>query len=148
MHRALAQGELVRGTTSPNPPVGAVVLAADGRLVGEGATAPAGGPHAEIVALAAAGDAARGGTVVVTLEPCAHTGRTGPCTAALIEAGVAKVIYAVADPNPVAAGGAETLREAGIAVHAGLDSQAAVSGALRPWLHAVQTGRPFVTWKY
>ena len=80
MLRALALGETARGVTSPNPPVGAVILAADGSFAGEGATAPVGGPHAEVVALAAAGDRARGGTAVVTLEPCAHTGRTGPCT--------------------------------------------------------------------
>jgi diaminohydroxyphosphoribosylaminopyrimidine deaminase/5-amino-6-(5-phosphoribosylamino)uracil reductase len=148
MHRALAQGELVRGNTSPNPPVGAVILAADGSLVGEGATTPAGGPHAEVVALAAAGESARGGTVVVTLEPCAHTGRTGPCTEALIAAGIAKVIYALDDPNPAATGGADQLREAGIEVHAGADATVAAAGALRPWLHAVQSGRPYVTWKY
>ncbi|HEU5006588.1 MAG TPA: hypothetical protein VFT67_06430, partial [Jatrophihabitantaceae bacterium] len=106
MRRALALGKTVRGSTSPNPPVGAVILAADGTLAGEGATAPVGGPHAEVVALAAAGANARGGTAVVTLEPCAHTGRTGPCTQALLDAGVAKVIYAVDDPNPAASGGA------------------------------------------
>ena len=148
MHRALVQGERVRGTTSPNPPVGAVVLAPDGRLVGEGATAPAGGPHAEIVALEAAGEAARGGTIVVTLEPCAHTGRTGPCTEAIIAAGIATVIYAVDDPNPDAAGGAAALRAAGLTVHAGVEGTAAADGALRPWLHAVQSGRPYVTWKF
>ena len=148
MHRALAQGELVRGQTSPNPPVGAVILAADGTLAGEGGTAPAGGPHAEIVALAAAGDAARGGTAVVTLEPCAHFGRTGPCTDALIEAGIVKVIYAVDDPNPAANGGAARLREAGLQVVSDVESPAAATGALRPWLHAVQSGRPYVTWKY
>jgi diaminohydroxyphosphoribosylaminopyrimidine deaminase/5-amino-6-(5-phosphoribosylamino)uracil reductase len=148
MHRALVLAETVRGTTSPNPPVGAVVLDTSGRLVGEGATAPAGGPHAEVVALAAAGDTARGATVVVSLEPCAHTGRTGPCTDALIEAGVARVVYAVDDPNPEAAGGASRLREAGVEVAAGLEADEARNGALRPWLFAVQAGRPFVTWKY
>lgn len=148
MHRALVLGETVRGRTSPNPPVGAVILDTDQKLVGEGATAPAGGPHAEIVALQAAGAAARGGTAVVTLEPCNHTGLTGPCTEALIEAGVAKVVYAVDDPNPAAAGGAAALREAGIAVVAGVAQTDATAGALRPWLFAVQSGRPFVTWKY
>src|SRR5437667_8060189 len=103
MHRALALAETVRGRTSPNPAVGAVVLDAEGNLAGEGATAPAGGPHAEIAALRAARTAARGGTAVVTLEPCAHTGRTGPCVAALLKAGVARVVYAVDDPNPDAA---------------------------------------------
>jgi diaminohydroxyphosphoribosylaminopyrimidine deaminase/5-amino-6-(5-phosphoribosylamino)uracil reductase len=148
MHRALVLGEAARGRTSPNPAVGAVLLAPDGRLVGEGATAPAGGPHAEVVALAAAGSAARGSTAVVTLEPCAHVGRTGPCTDALIAAGVVRVVYAVDDPNPAAAGGAEILRQRGVDVVAGVEEHAAASGALRPWLHAVRTGRPYVTWKY
>lgn len=148
MHRALALAVTVRGRTSPNPPVGAVILDTDGRLAGEGATAPVGGPHAEITALRAAGPAARGGTAVVTLEPCAHTGRTGPCTEALLAAGVAAVVYAVDDPNPVAAGGADDLRAAGVRVVAGVQAQQAAAGALRPWLHAVHTGRPFVTWKF
>jgi diaminohydroxyphosphoribosylaminopyrimidine deaminase/5-amino-6-(5-phosphoribosylamino)uracil reductase len=85
---------------------------------------------------------------VVTLEPCAHTGRTGPCTEALLAAGIAKVIYALDDPNPAASGGAASLRAAGVEVHAGVEANAAASGALRPWLHAVQSGRPYVTWKY
>ena len=148
MRRALALGETVRGRTSPNPPVGAVILAEDGTLAGEGATAPAGGPHAEIAALAAAGDKARGGTAIVTLEPCNHTGRTGPCTQALLAAGVVRVLYAVDDPNPDAAGGADALRAAGIAVVGGVEGLDAARGALRPWLHAVRTARPFVTWKY
>jgi diaminohydroxyphosphoribosylaminopyrimidine deaminase/5-amino-6-(5-phosphoribosylamino)uracil reductase len=148
MHRALALAETVRGHTSPNPAVGATILDPDGQLVGEGATAPPGGPHAEIIALEAAGDLAHGGTAAVTLEPCAHTGRTGPCADALIAAGVAKVIYAVADINPDAAGGADRLREAGVEVVAGIEEHAAASGALRPWLHAVRSGRPFVTWKF
>ncbi len=148
MHRALLLAETVRGSTSPNPAVGAVLLDARGELAGEGATEPAGGAHAEIVALRAAGDAARGGVAVVTLEPCAHTGRTGPCTAALLAAGVAKVVYAVDDPNPEAAGGAQQLRDAGVQVVAGVEEHAAASGALLPWLHATRTGRPFVTWKF
>lgn len=148
MHRALALAETARGRTSPNPPVGAVVLGADETLAGQGVTAPAGGPHAEVVALAVAGEAARGGTAVVTLEPCAHTGRTGPCTEALIAAGVTKVIYAIDDPNPQAAGGADALREAGLTVIAGVAAREAANGALRPWLHAVSSARPFVTWKY
>jgi diaminohydroxyphosphoribosylaminopyrimidine deaminase/5-amino-6-(5-phosphoribosylamino)uracil reductase len=148
MHRALALAETVRGRTSPNPSVGAVILDSQGHLAGEGATEPAGGPHAEIVALRDAGDAAQGGTAVVTLEPCAHTGRTGPCSEALIAAGVGRVVYAVDDPNPEAGGGAERLREAGVEVIAGVDAHAAESGALRPWLHAVRTGRPYVTWKF
>ncbi|MFN2560246.1 MAG: bifunctional diaminohydroxyphosphoribosylaminopyrimidine deaminase/5-amino-6-(5-phosphoribosylamino)uracil reductase RibD [Jatrophihabitans sp.] len=148
MHRALALAETVRGRTSPNPAVGAVILDTSGHLAGEGATRPAGGPHAEVVALEEAGASARGGTAVVTLEPCAHTGRTGPCADALIEAGVAKVIYAVEDPNPEAAGGAARLRDAGVEVIADVEGHAAASGALRPWLHSVRTGRPYVTWKF
>ena len=148
MHRALALAETVRGRTSPNPAVGAVVLDADGMLAGEGATAPAGGPHAEIRALAAAGERARGGSAVVTLEPCAHTGRTPPCTDALLAAGIARVIYAVVDPNPEAAGGAEKLRAAGVELCEGVEADAAASGALGPWLFAMRHGRPFVTWKF
>ena len=148
MHRALVLAETVRGNTAPNPAVGAVVLGVDGQLVGEGATAPAGGPHAEVVALEAAGELARGATVLVTLEPCNHTGRTGPCAEALIAAGVRRVVYAVDDPNPEAAGGAERLREAGVDVVVGLEAEQARAGALRPWLFAVQAGRPYVTWKY
>src|SRR5690349_12875235 len=123
MHRALALGETVRGRTSPNPPVGAVILDADGALAGEGATDPAGGPHAEVNALAAAADKARGGTAVVTLEPCAHTGRTAPCVDALVDAGIAKVIYAVDDPNPEASGGADNLRDRGVDVVGGVDRE-------------------------
>jgi diaminohydroxyphosphoribosylaminopyrimidine deaminase/5-amino-6-(5-phosphoribosylamino)uracil reductase len=148
MHRALALAETVRGRTSPNPAVGAVILGPGDLLAGEGATQPAGGPHAEIVALTAAGAEARGGTAVVTLEPCAHTGRTGPCADALIAAGVARVVYAVDDPNAEAAGGSDRLRAAGVEVFVGLEAHAAQTGALRPWLHSVRTGRPFVTWKF
>jgi diaminohydroxyphosphoribosylaminopyrimidine deaminase/5-amino-6-(5-phosphoribosylamino)uracil reductase len=148
MHRALALAELVRGRTSPNPPVGAVVLDRAGKLAGEGATQPAGGAHAEVVALTRAGDAARGGTAVVTLEPCAHTGQTGPCIEALIDAGISKVVYALDDPNPAATGGAAKLRDAGVLVVGHVETAAATAGALRPWLHAVRSGRPFVTWKF
>src|SRR3954470_5203953 len=113
MGRARELGAAVLGSTSPNPPVGAVVLAADGTVAGEGATAPPGGPHAEIRALAQAGERARGGTAVVTLEPCAHTGRTGPCADALLAAGVARVVVAVPEPTQLAVGGADRLRAAG-----------------------------------
>lgn len=145
---ALDASESVRGTTSPNPPVGAVILDADGRIAGVGATAPPGGPHAEVRALAAAGDRARGGTAVVTLEPCNHTGRTGPCAQALIAAGIRTVYYSVPDPNPIAGGGADTLRAAGITVHPGLGAEAVLQGPLRAWLHRQRTGRPHVTWKF
>src|ERR1700712_2806791 len=144
-------GELaarVAGRTSPNPAVGAVVLDRDGRIVGEGATQPAGKEHAEVVALQAAGSRTIGGTLVVTLEPCNHLGRTGPCTEAVIEAGIVRVIYAVDDPNPVAAGGAQRLREAGLQVLAGVEEAEVLRGVLGPWRHAVTQARPFVTWKF
>ncbi|HEX6341499.1 bifunctional diaminohydroxyphosphoribosylaminopyrimidine deaminase/5-amino-6-(5-phosphoribosylamino)uracil reductase RibD [Umezawaea sp.] len=148
MRRAIAASELVRGTTSPNPPVGAVVLDRDGEVVGVGATQPPGGPHAEVVALAEAGGRARGGTAVVTLEPCSHHGRTPPCTGALLAAGVARVRYAVADPNPKAAGGGAVLRAAGVDAEGGLLAVEVERGPLRAWLHFARTGRPHVTWKY
>ncbi len=147
MARARGLGESVLGTTSPNPPVGAVVLAADGTQAGEGATAPPGGPHAEVVALAAAGERARGGTVVVTLEPCAHTGRTGPCTDALIATGVARVVVAVPEPTGLAGGGAARLRAAGIEVIEGVARREAEEGALAGWLTGVREHRPYVVWK-
>ncbi|HEY2176700.1 MAG TPA: bifunctional diaminohydroxyphosphoribosylaminopyrimidine deaminase/5-amino-6-(5-phosphoribosylamino)uracil reductase RibD [Mycobacteriales bacterium] len=148
MRRALALGRSALGRTSPNPPVGCVLLDESGRVVGEGATAPAGGPHAEIVALREAGSRARGATAVVTLEPCRHVGRTGPCTRALVEAGITRVVYAVDDPDPAAGGGAGDLRAAGVAVEAGLLADEAARGALEAWLFAVRHGRVFVTWKY
>jgi diaminohydroxyphosphoribosylaminopyrimidine deaminase / 5-amino-6-(5-phosphoribosylamino)uracil reductase len=147
MDQALAASIAVHGTTSPNPPVGAVVLDATGIVAGVGATAPPGGPHAEITALRQAGGRARGGTVVVTLEPCAHHGRTPPCTDALRAAGVAAVVFAVADPDSRAAGGASVLRAAGIAVHEGVLAEKVRRGPLRAWLHAVRRRRPHVTWK-
>jgi diaminohydroxyphosphoribosylaminopyrimidine deaminase/5-amino-6-(5-phosphoribosylamino)uracil reductase len=130
-----------------NPRVGAVVLDADGAVVGRGHHRGAGTPHAEVVALAEAGSAARGGTAVVTLEPCDHTGRTGPCSAALLEAGVSRVVYAQADPNPEAAGGAGSLRAAGVEVQAGLmaEESAELNTA---WTFAVRQGRPRVVWKF
>ncbi|MEU5696248.1 bifunctional diaminohydroxyphosphoribosylaminopyrimidine deaminase/5-amino-6-(5-phosphoribosylamino)uracil reductase RibD [Actinosynnema sp. NPDC020468] len=148
MALAIAAGERVRGTTSPNPPVGCVILDASGELVGTGGTRPPGQAHAEVVALAEAGDRARGGTAVVTLEPCAHQGRTPPCADALLRAGVARVVHAVADPNPRAAGGADALRAAGVVVESGLGALEVERGPLRAWLHHARTGRPHVTWKY
>lgn len=147
MARARDLGLRVLGSTSPNPAVGAVVLAADGTPVGEGATAPPGGPHAEVAALAAAAGRARGGTVVVTLEPCAHTGRTGPCVDALIAAGVARVVVAVPEPTELAGGGADRLRAAGIEVELGVEQAEAEAGALAGWLTGVREQRPFVVWK-
>ncbi|GLZ36912.1 bifunctional diaminohydroxyphosphoribosylaminopyrimidine deaminase/5-amino-6-(5-phosphoribosylamino)uracil reductase RibD [Actinokineospora sp. NBRC 105648] len=148
MRSAVARAAAARGTTSPNPPVGCVLLDVTGTEVGAGATQPPGGPHAEVVALRAAGERARGGTAVVTLEPCAHHGRTPPCTDALIAAGVARVVYAVADPNPVASGGARVLADAGVSVEGGLLATEVERGPLRAWLHHARTGRPHVTWKY
>ncbi len=147
MAAARAAADAAVGTTRPNPAVGAVILDAEGRIAGTGATAPAGGPHAEVRALSQAGEAARGGTAVVTLEPCRHTGRTGPCTAALIAAGIAEVHYAVADPGSDSGGGARELAAAGIRVHAGLSETEAAAGALAPWLHRMRTGRPRITVK-
>ncbi|MDS1113661.1 bifunctional diaminohydroxyphosphoribosylaminopyrimidine deaminase/5-amino-6-(5-phosphoribosylamino)uracil reductase RibD [Gordonia westfalica] len=147
MDRAVEASYAAMGVSSPNPPVGAVILAADGTLAGVGATQPPGGPHAEVMALRAAGDAARGGTAIVTLEPCNHTGRTGPCSQALIEAGIAEVHYAVSDPNPVAAGGADALRAAGIRVTGGVGTDVVENGPLRPWLTRQRLGRPMVTAK-
>lgn len=147
MRRALAASDRVHGTTSPNPAVGCVVLDRDGAVAGTGATAPPGGPHAERAALAEAGARAAGGTAVVTLEPCTHTGRTPPCVDALLDAGVASVHAALADPNPVAAGGLERLRAAGVAVTLGTLAGEVVRGPLRGWLHRQRTGRPHVTWK-
>ncbi|MFH9739405.1 bifunctional diaminohydroxyphosphoribosylaminopyrimidine deaminase/5-amino-6-(5-phosphoribosylamino)uracil reductase RibD [Streptomyces roseolus] len=147
MRRAVELAARGLGATSPNPVVGCVVTDASGRVVGEGWHQRAGGPHAEVHALRAAGGEARGGTAYVTLEPCNHTGRTGPCAQALIEAGIARVVYAVADPNPQATGGADTLRAAGVEVAAGLLEDEAEAGNLA-WLTSVRTGRPFVRWKY
>jgi diaminohydroxyphosphoribosylaminopyrimidine deaminase/5-amino-6-(5-phosphoribosylamino)uracil reductase len=151
MRRAISLATLGLGETSPNPSVGAVILDADGEVVGVGRTTPAGGPHAEIVALRHAasrpGEAARGGTAVVTLEPCNHTGRTPPCVDALLMAGIARVVVAVRDPNPLAAGGLDRLRAAGVEVITGVRAAEAAHG-LRFWLSAVRRGRPYVIWKY
>ena len=129
--------------TAPNPTVGCV-LVGGGRVVGTGWTAPAGGPHAEVVALTAAGAAARGATAYVTLEPCCHTGRTGPCTKALIEAGVARVVYAGHDPNPrVNGGGARQLVAAGVAVEGGVMERSA-EPLNRGFFTRMRTGLPYV----
>jgi diaminohydroxyphosphoribosylaminopyrimidine deaminase / 5-amino-6-(5-phosphoribosylamino)uracil reductase len=147
MRRAVELAARGLGATSPNPVVGCVITDASGHPVGEGFHQRAGGPHAEVHALRAAGVLARGGTAYVTLEPCNHTGRTGPCAQALIEAGVSRVVYAVADPNPQATGGADTLRAAGIEVEQGLLEDEAEAGNIA-WLTSVRRGRPFVRWKY
>src|SRR5579885_3111684 len=120
MTRALELAERGRGHVEPNPLVGAVVVR-DGRLVGEGWHQRFGGPHAEVNALAAAGDAARGATLYVTLEPCCHHGKTPPCTDAILRAGIRRVVAAMTDPFPQVAGqGATILRTAGVEVEAGV----------------------------
>ena len=148
MRLAIEQAQRVKGSTYPNPPVGAVIVSADGDVAGVGATAPPGGPHAEVVALRAAGQRAVGGTAVVTLEPCNHHGRTPPCVDALLEANIASVVYAVADPNPIAAGAATRLCAAGVEVTAGVCAEEVAAGSLREWLHKQRTGLPHVTWKF
>jgi diaminohydroxyphosphoribosylaminopyrimidine deaminase/5-amino-6-(5-phosphoribosylamino)uracil reductase len=146
MRQALALAERGRGLTSPNPLVGAVVVR-DGRVVGEGAHLRAGDAHAEIVALQAAGAAARGATLYVTLEPCAHQGRTPPCAPAVVRAGVARVVVALRDPNPlVAGGGVELLRAADLTVELGVLAEEAECQN-RPWLTAMRRRRPHVTLK-
>ncbi len=146
MRRAVELSLAVLGTTSPNPPVGAVLLDVDGVVVGEAATRPAGGAHAEVGALEQAGGRAH--TAVVTLEPCHHTGRTGPCSQALIEAGVQRVVVACAEPTARAGGGVQALRDAGVEVLTGFLEDEVAAGPLAAWLHRQRTGRPFVTWKY
>ncbi|MCW2867174.1 MAG: ribD [Marmoricola sp.] len=149
MRRALHLAATPGVPLGPNPRVGCVLLDADGVEVAEGFHRGAGTPHAEVAALTAlaeAGGSARGATAVVTLEPCDHTGRTGPCSRALLEAGVRRVVLAQPDPNPVASGGAGTLRAAGVEVVEGLLEHE--SRALnRAWTFALEHGRPFVTWK-
>ncbi len=147
MQRAIELAARGLGTTSPNPPVGCVVLAVDGSVAGEGWHEYPGGPHAEVAALTAAAEAARGGTAVITLEPCSHTGRTGACTVALLEAGIRRVVYAVDDPNPKAAHGADVLRAAGVDVQSGLLAEESARGN-EAWLHYIRHGRPFVIWKF
>jgi diaminohydroxyphosphoribosylaminopyrimidine deaminase/5-amino-6-(5-phosphoribosylamino)uracil reductase len=143
LQRALGLAEATWGRAYPKPDVGAV-LVREGRVVGEGST-EAGGRHGEIVALEAAGDAARGSTLYVTMEPCAHHGSTPPCTDAIVAAGVAKVVAGSRDPNPEAAGGVERLREAGVEVEVA-DSFAA-RAQTEAWRTWIAKGRPFVTWK-
>ncbi|MER6299758.1 bifunctional diaminohydroxyphosphoribosylaminopyrimidine deaminase/5-amino-6-(5-phosphoribosylamino)uracil reductase RibD [Kitasatospora sp. NPDC001539] len=145
MRRALALARRGLGRTSPNPVVGAVILDRGGREAGHGWHQQAGGAHAEIHALRAAGPRAAGGTAVVTLEPCSRQGRTGPCTRALLQAGIRHVVYAVADPT-LAGEGAERLREAGLDVRAGLLAERAAEDN-HAWLTAALHHRPHVTLK-
>ena len=148
MRRALELAQMAEGDTSPNPMVGAVIVDGGGNIVGEGYHHKAGQPHAEINALAAAGDKAKGATVYVTLEPCSHYGRTGPCCEALIKAGVKRVVSAVTDPNPLVAGrGLNRLREAGIEVteHVCEDEAKKLNEKFFFW---ITHKRPFVSLKY
>jgi len=146
MARALRLADRGVGTSHPNPAVGCV-LVRDGAVVGEGWTRPVGGPHAEVEALRAAGDGARGATAYVTLEPCCHHGRTPPCSDALVAAGVARVVVAVVDPNPrVAGNGLRQLQGAGIAVSQGLMEEPA-RALNRGFFRRMDSGRPWVTSK-
>ncbi len=146
MRRALELAAAPGLPRGPNPRVGCVLIDDAGAQIAQGWHRGAGTPHAEAAALGAAGSAARGATAVVTLEPCDHTGRTGPCSQALLEAGVRRVVYAQSDPNPVAAGGADRLAAAGVQVLGGVlaDEAQVINEA---WTFAHQHGRPMVTWK-
>jgi diaminohydroxyphosphoribosylaminopyrimidine deaminase/5-amino-6-(5-phosphoribosylamino)uracil reductase len=144
LDRALALVDAAGPVGYPNPTVGAV-LVADGGIVGEGVTEPYGGRHGEVVALAAAGDLARGATLFVTMEPCAHHGRTRPCVDAILAAGVARVVAGCFDPNPEAAGGLERLRAAG--VEAELDDRFEARRQNEAWRTWKSLGRPFVVYK-
>jgi diaminohydroxyphosphoribosylaminopyrimidine deaminase/5-amino-6-(5-phosphoribosylamino)uracil reductase len=147
MRRAIALAALGLGTTSPNPPVGCVILRADGQITGEGYHARKGEAHAETQALAMAGPHAAGAIAVVTLEPCHHYGRTPPCREALITAGVRRVVIALLDPTSRGEGGAAALTAAGVDVETGvLAAEARV--LLTPWLTALETRRPIITWPY
>jgi diaminohydroxyphosphoribosylaminopyrimidine deaminase/5-amino-6-(5-phosphoribosylamino)uracil reductase len=147
MRRALELAQTPGVPHGPNPRVGCVLLDAGGELIAEGFHRGAGERHAEVEALADAGERARGATAIVTLEPCNHTGRTGPCTQALLNAGIARVVFAQPDVNPLARGGGAVLRDSGIDVEGGVLADEARS--VNPvWTFAVETGRPYVTWKF
>src|SRR5262245_5187250 len=145
MRRALALAEGGWGNTAPNPMVGAVVVAGE-RVVGEGFHARYGEAHAEVTALGAAGEAARGSTMYVTLEPCAHHGKTPPCVDAVIAAGIVRVVIAVRDPSDIARGGVERLRSAGIVVDVGVERDAALE-LNAPFFNAHGSDRPWITLK-
>jgi diaminohydroxyphosphoribosylaminopyrimidine deaminase/5-amino-6-(5-phosphoribosylamino)uracil reductase len=147
MRLAVAAAEGVRGRTSPNPWVGAVVVPGGGEIAGTGATAPPGGPHAEVEALRAAGERAREATLYVTLEPCAHHGRTPPCTEAIVAAGIRRVVIGMEDPDPLVQGaGAAALRAAGVEVEVGTAADE-VAEQLAAYRHHRATGRPWVVLK-
>lgn len=147
MRRALQLSELGLGLTSPNPIVGAVIIDATGKNVGEGFHQRVNDlRHAEVVALDKAGAKAKGATLVLTLEPCNHEGKTPPCTEAIIAAGIKRVVFAVSDPNPIAKGGAEKLRAAGIEVISGvLEEEVRFSN--RAWFKKISKNRPYITLK-
>ncbi|MFB6726268.1 bifunctional diaminohydroxyphosphoribosylaminopyrimidine deaminase/5-amino-6-(5-phosphoribosylamino)uracil reductase RibD [Kribbella sp. NPDC056345] len=147
MRRAVSLSALGLGSASPNPPVGCVVLDADGNVVGEGYHRRKGEAHAEVNALAAAGERARGGTAVVTLEPCNHQGRTPPCRQALIDAGIARVVISLIDPTSREEGGAARLRAAGVDVEVAVLSDEARL-VIGPWLEALTARVPHVHWAY
>lgn len=147
MRRAIAISAQGLGSTSPNPPVGCVILDTEGRTVGEGYHVRKGEPHAEVNALNAAGKQAEGGTAVVTLEPCNHYGRTPPCREALLDANVAKVLIAVMDPTSRGEGGAALLRKSGVEVEQDFLKDEALI-VLGPWQASLSDGRPFITWIY
>jgi len=148
MRHALELAERGRGFVEPNPMVGAVVLDTARQLAGEGWHERFGGPHAEVIALQAAGEKGRGGTLVVTLEPCCHHGKTPPCTEAILKAGIRRVFVAMADPFPqVAGGGLKLLRDAGVEVQAGLCEREAMR-LNAPYLKLLRTGRPWVHAKW
>lgn len=147
MRRAIEISELGLGLTSPNPIVGALLLDIEGNVIGEGFHLGAnGGKHAEVIAIENAGARASGATLVLTLEPCNHHGKTPPCSEAIIKAGIERVIFAVSDPNHVAQGGAKRLREAGITVESGL-LEKEVRFSNRAWLTKVEKSRPYITVK-
>jgi diaminohydroxyphosphoribosylaminopyrimidine deaminase/5-amino-6-(5-phosphoribosylamino)uracil reductase len=147
MARAIELSKHGLGRTFPNPIVGAVIVSASGEVIGEGFHA--GGDHAEVMALldcAKRGTSTPGSTIIVSLEPCNHTGRRGPCTKAILDAGISRVVFAVSDPNPVAMGGADFLRSQGVEVICNvLKSEA--SFVNRAWLHKIANSRPYITWK-
>lgn len=147
MVRALFHAARGRGRTSPNPMVGAVIVSPDGVVVGEGYHVRAGDPHAEVHALETAGPRARGATLYCTLEPCCHTGRTGPCVAKIVDAGISRVVAAVQDPDPRVCGrGFEFLASRGIAVSVGC-RHAGAALLNQPFFTLMKQGRPFVTLK-
>ena len=147
MQRAIALSEKGLGKCAPNPIVGAVIIDASGKIVGTGFhDRMTSKDHAEVIAIKAAANLAKGATMVVTLEPCNHTGSTGPCTQAIIDAGISTVVFAVKDPNAVAAGGADALRAAGIKVIDGVLAKEA-SYVNRAWLTKIAKSRPYFIWK-